>query len=79
MVCPKCNGENVTVQAVSTTKSKGKGAVYWIFVGWWLEPILWLFLTIPMLFAKLFGGGKRIRSKVESYAVCQDCGKRWKV
>lgn len=79
MICPKCGSGNVNVQVVGITKSKGKGCMYWLFIGWWLETILWLCLTIPMLFAKLFGGGKKVKTKVQSHAVCQNCGHSWKV
>lgn len=79
MICPKCGSENVNVQAVGITKTKGKGCLYWLFVGWWLETIMWLILTIPMLFAKLFGRKGKIKTKVQSHAVCQSCGHSWKV
>ena len=79
MKCPKCGSENVSAQAVSNTRTKGKGCIYWIFIGWWLELFLWLFLTLPMLFAKLFGGKGKVKTKVESHAVCQNCGYRWKI
>ena len=78
MVCPKCNSENVTVQAVSITKDKKKGLLYWLIVGWWWEPLLWLFLTIPMIFISLFGK-KKTTTQVQSMAVCQSCGHRFKV
>nr|DAO66829.1 MAG TPA: RNA polymerase-like protein [Caudoviricetes sp.] len=69
MVCKKCGSENVTVQAVAEQKKRGC-----------LASILWIILTlltcgliilIPLLIRK--------GSKVKSYAVCQDCGYRWKV
>ena len=50
MQCNKCGSNNVSVQAISITKSKKHhGIVYWIFIGWWLEPTMWLFLTLPWL------------------------------
>ena len=79
MKCPKCGSENVNVQAVSNTRTKGKGCAYWLFIGWWLELLMWLFLTIPMLLGKLFGSKGKVRTKVESHAVCQNCGYRWKI
>ena len=79
MVCKKCGSSNVNVQAVSNVRTKGKGCLYWLFIGWWLEPIMWLLLTIPMLFFKLFGGKGKVRTKVESHAVCQNCGYLWKI
>lgn len=78
MQCPKCKSTNVTVQAVGNVRSKGKGCLYWLLIGWWLELILWLCFTIPMIFAKLFGGGKKVQTTVESHAICQNCGYSWK-
>lgn len=79
MNCPKCGNENVNIQAVAHVNSKGKGCLYWLFIGWWLETILWLVFTIPMLFFKLFGGKGKVRTKVKSHAVCQSCGHNWTV
>lgn len=78
MKCPKCKSENVSVQAVTTTKNKKHGIMYWIFVGWWLEPVMWIFLTIPWLIIKIFKPS-RVTSRTHSEAVCQSCGKRWKI
>lgn len=78
MKCVKCGSENVTVQAVTTVKSKKHGCIYWLFIGWWLEPIMWIFLTLPWLFIKIFKPNK-VKSKINSIAVCQNCGKHWKI
>ena len=79
MTCPKCGSNNVNVQAVAHVKTKGKGCLYWLIIGWWLELLLWAFLTIPMIFAKLFGGKGKVKTKVKSHAVCQNCGYSWKI
>lgn len=79
MRCPHCGSENVNVQVVSNTQTKRKGCLYWILIGWWLELFLWVFLTIPMLFAKLFGSKGKVKTEIESYAVCQKCGHKWKI
>jgi len=78
MKCPKCKSENVSVQAVTLVKTKKHGVIYWLFVGWWLEVIMWLFLTLPWLIIKIFGH-KKVTSKTHSEGVCQSCGYRWKV
>lgn len=78
MVCKKCNSNNVTMQAVSETKRKRKGFIYWLFIGWWLEMFMWLFLTLPWLIIKIFKP-KNNKSKITSMAVCQGCGYSWKV
>lgn len=78
MKCPKCNNENVLIQAVTTVKNKRHGVLYWLFIGWWLEIIMWLFLTLPWLIIKIFKPNK-VKSNTHSEAVCQSCGYRWKV
>lgn len=82
MKCPKCESENVNVQMVTETKLKTKhhSILYWLLIGWWLEIILWFFLTIPRLLAAMFGHKKqKLVTKHKSVAVCQNCGHNWKV
>lgn len=78
MKCSKCGSENVNVQVVTITKNKKHGCIYWLLIGWWLEMVMWLFLTLPWIIIKIFKPNK-ISSKVQSQAVCQNCGKTWKV
>lgn len=81
MKCPKCGSENVNVQMVSESqlKTKHHSILYWICIGWWLKPILWFCLTIPMLLGKMFGHKKqKIVTTHNSMAVCQNCGHSWK-
>jgi hypothetical protein len=80
MICKKCGSENVNVQMVSETRLKKKHSIiYWILIGWWLELIMWLFLTIPMLIYKLFKP-KNYKTKTSHHSmfVCQDYGYNWK-
>lgn len=82
MVCPKCQSTNVNVQVVNEMelKKKHKSVAYWIFVGWWLQPILWLFLTLPMLIIRLFGHKKqKIKNTQKTVCICQNCGNRWEI
>jgi len=80
MKCPKCGSENCNAQIVTKTKLKTKhNWMYWLFIGWWLEPMLWLFLTIPKLLLTMFGHKKqKIVQKNETYFVCNNCGHTWK-
>jgi len=57
MACKKCNSENVQVQRVSVTKRKKKGISYWLF-GWFIDFMLWLFLTFPRLLVAIFAPKK---------------------
>ena len=53
MTCPKCQSENVNVQVVTVSKLKRKHSwLYWLTIGFWLEPILWLFLTFFIIFLR---------------------------
>lgn len=82
MNCPKCGSANVNVQMVSESKlkNKHKGLIYWLIIGWWLEPLLWIFLTVPMILCSLFGHKKqKLVTKHKSVAVCQDCGNSWNI
>ena len=82
MKCPKCGSENCNVQVVTETKLKQKrhGVLYWIFVGWWLQPMLWLFLTLPMLIITIFRPKKyKMKSKSRTVVVCNNCGNTWNV
>ena len=82
MRCPKCGSENTNVQMVSESilKNKHHSALYWILIGWWLHPLLWIFFTVPVILLKLFGGkNKKLVTKHKSMAVCQNCGHHWNV
>ena len=80
MKCPKCRSENVEIQMVSEVKEKRKkGILYWIFIGWWWEPILWVFLTIPKLIFTIFGRKTKVVTEVKKIAICQDCGHSWEI
>lgn len=79
MKCPKCGSENVNVQMVSETKLKKRRSIlYWIFIGWWLNPILWLFMTLPMIIIKIFKPNRyKTKTIHKSMWVCQSCGNHW--
>ncbi len=77
MKCSRCGSHNVQVQAVNQTKliRKRRGLIYWLLIGWWLQPLLWIFFTLPMLFLALFAPKRqRLKNKLFSVAVCQNCG-----
>ena len=78
MICPKCKSGNVNVQAVSELRRKRKGVLYWLLIGWWLETLMWVFLTLPWLIVKIFSP-KKYKSRITNQAVCQNCGYGWKV
>lgn len=82
MKCPKCGGENVTVQVVTETELKEKkhGVFWWICVGWWWLPIKWLVFTLPALIVKIFAPKKyKTVNHIKKIALCPECGKSWDV
>lgn len=78
MICKRCNSHNVNVFAVTETHTKKRGIFYWLFFGWLIDVLLWIFLTIPRLIISLFRS-RKIVSKTTTQAICQNCGYRWKV
>lgn len=69
MKCPNCGNENVQVQAVSEMRSRGCLTVFIYLILLFIPIIGWIALIM------LLRGRK---SKTVSYAVCQNCGHRWK-
>ncbi|MFT8330877.1 hypothetical protein [Bifidobacterium psychraerophilum] len=80
LVCRKCGSSNISVQisTVQTPKSR-HGAIYWILIGWWLHPLLWLFLTLPMLIWRVIHPNRKTNIRTQKIAVCQQCGYSWSV
>lgn len=69
MTCPKCKSENITFQTIS--EQKGAGCLTVILYIILACTILGLLIVIPLLLRK--------KTKTVTYAVCQNCGHRWKV
>lgn len=78
MICKRCNSDNVNVLAVTETRTKRRGIFYWLFFGWVIDLALWMFLFIPRLIIAIFRS-RRVISKTTTQAICQNCGRRWKV
>lgn len=73
LVCPKCGSENVTVQAVTETKTKHRGCLGWA---------CWIFLaivTIGLIIIIPLITNSKSKSKTHTEAICQNCGHRWKI
>lgn len=78
MKCKKCGSENVNIQAVAELKKKKHGIMYWLFIGWWLELIMWIVFTLPWLIIKILKP-KNYKTKITKQAICQSCGYSWEV
>ncbi len=70
MFCSKCGSNNVTNQVVAENKKRGCFTVLFYIVLLCIPIIGWI-----ALFCLIRG----TKSKTVTYAVCQNCGKRWKV
>ena len=80
MRCSKCKSENVNVQTASNVKSRGGTTPFWY---WWSGACLIDFMLYCCIIG-FFGVNihhmfKMTKTKIETYAVCQDCGHRWRV
>lgn len=82
MICTNCGSNNVNVQVVNEVelKTKHKGIIWWLLIGWWWLPIKWLCFTLIALIVKLLSRKKQkaVNKKVKM-AVCQNCGHTWKI
>ena len=69
MICPNCGSDNVTVQAVAEQKKRScLMSCLWLLLA---ICTFGLILLIPLLTRK--------GSKTKSYAICQNCGHKWRV
>lgn len=82
MICTRCNSDNVSVQMLTEQelKQRGHGLVYWLLIGWWLQPLLWIFLTLPMIIITIFKPRRyAITCHTKKMAVCNNCGNSWEL
>ena len=83
MVCSKCGSNNVNIQELNEVKLKVKhnGIIWWLCIGWWWVPVKWLIFTLPAIIFKVFGIGKKYKTKniTIKKAICQNCGNSWKI
>lgn len=81
MKCMKCGSENIDVTVVNEQKLKRKhNWLYWAFIGWWLNPIMWVLFFLPMLIIRIFKPKKhKLTNKQKTVCLCQSCGHRWDI
>ncbi|HAN21605.1 MAG TPA: hypothetical protein DCP51_08040 [Clostridiales bacterium] len=73
MICSKCGSDRVNIQAITNVKTKHSGCLGWFL--WILLACctLGIILIIPLL------TNSKIKSKTHTEAICQNCGKQWRV
>jgi len=80
MICKKCGSDNVIVQQIGVTTTKGKSIwfriYYWLLFGWLISLVTWVLFFFIRLLMKLFRRNKT-KTKVHTEAVCQNCGFSW--
>lgn len=67
--CPKCGKHSIQYQTVTESRKTGCGTIIlYILLAC---TILGLFIVIPLMLRK--------KTETVTYAVCQNCGHRWRV
>ncbi len=81
LVCKKCGSTNVNVQLLNEQqlKKKNKGLFYWLFFGWFLDLMLWVYFFGIKLIMLFLPKKKQIKNISHSIAVCQNCGNQWEL
>ena len=82
-VCPKCNSSYISIQIVNKVYlvKKHHSFLWWITIGWIWTAFKWIWFTVPALIFKIFGIGKKYKTKnvEKKVAVCQSCGNSWNI
>ena len=73
MQCPKCGSTNVLTQVVTHTDVKNRGCLGWLLWIFLATITLGLILIIPLV------TNTKTKQKSHTEAVCQNCGKHWRV
>jgi len=73
MVCPRCHSQNVHTQIVTDIRTKYRGCLGWFL--WILLAICTcgLILIIPAI------TNDKTKTKHKTVAICQNCGKKWRI
>ena len=68
LCCARCQSHNISVQTITESKSAGCGTIFlYVLLAC---TICGLFVVIPLMLRK--------KTETVTYAVCQNCGHRWK-
>ena len=80
MKCPVCGSYNVHAQVVpqQELKEKRKGLLYWLIIGFWWEPFVWIFFTLPKAIVTIFKPKRyQLKTTNKTMFTCQKCGYTW--
>jgi len=73
LICPRCKGSHVYVYPVTDVKTKNRGCFGWLLWIFLAVVTCGLILIIPLI------TNRKTKTKTRTEAVCQTCGKRWRV
>lgn len=71
MICKRCGSNNIFITTESQVKVKYRSCLSWLF---------WIFLaliTVGLILIIPLVTNKKIKTKYETVAICQSCGKKW--
>lgn len=77
MVCPRCGSSNISIQIMQSaakTHTRGTG-----FMQWFFRPLLIVCTAGLWLLIGKRKSTSKTKFKNEKLAICQNCGKSWKV
>lgn len=67
--CPRCSSHNITYQTVTEARKSGCGTVLLYVI--LALTVFGLLIVIPLMLRK--------KTETVTYAVCQNCGNRWRI
>ncbi|MDR3296058.1 MAG: SHOCT domain-containing protein [Clostridiales Family XIII bacterium] len=73
MICPRCGSTHISVQAVANIYTKHRGCLAWL---------LWIILaclTFGIILIWPLLTNMKVKSQINTEAVCQSCGNRWSI
>ena len=79
MTCEKCKSTNVKVETVSDVKSRGGTIPLWYWLCGWMVDAILCCCIIGFFGVNIIHTFKKTKTKVRTFAVCQDCGKTWEI
>lgn len=74
MKCKNC-GHEMEVELLNEVKiKKGHSFMWWLLVGWWYKPMMYIFFGIFYLIFVLIFKKKKVVNKTKKVYICRNCG-----